>query len=165
MKCQNCGKSEVNFHCSTNINGYITETHLCAECAEKEGYDFGRMFDENLAGSRNSFGSFFPIFGGQPGYSPLAIPVFGFGTPMTLRLQPQNEANPLAGSQECQDEGSCSCGKNGVNDTCNEVDIDIDMKTRRELRIQMHKAAQNEDYEKAAEIRDILKELEKHHEI
>jgi len=159
MSCQNCGKSEVNFHYSTNINGRVTETHLCAECAQKEGYDLDRMFDESLDSMHNSFGSFFPIFGGQPGYSPVAIPVLGFGAPMTLRLQPRIEAIPFADSQECRDEGSCSCGKHSDSDAYN--DVDMDMKMRRELRMQMNKAAQNEEYEKAAEIRDKLKEMEK----
>ena len=39
MKCENCGKEEVSFHYTSNINGNITEKHLCADCAVKLGFD------------------------------------------------------------------------------------------------------------------------------
>ena len=38
MKCENCGKNEVTFVYQSNINGQVTEKHLCSECAEKLGY-------------------------------------------------------------------------------------------------------------------------------
>ena len=38
MKCENCGKNEVTFIYQSNINGKVTEKHLCSECAEKLGY-------------------------------------------------------------------------------------------------------------------------------
>ena len=37
-KCDNCGREEVNFHDTSNINGKVTEKHLCSECAAKLGY-------------------------------------------------------------------------------------------------------------------------------
>ena len=33
MLCQNCGNHEADFHFNSNINGDITELHLCSECA------------------------------------------------------------------------------------------------------------------------------------
>lgn len=36
MKCENCGKNEVTFVYQSNVNGQITEKHLCAECAERQ---------------------------------------------------------------------------------------------------------------------------------
>ena len=38
MKCENCGKNEVTFVYQSNVNGQITEKHLCSECAERLGY-------------------------------------------------------------------------------------------------------------------------------
>ena len=38
MKCENCGKNEVTFVYQSNVNGKVTEKHLCSECAEKLGY-------------------------------------------------------------------------------------------------------------------------------
>ena len=38
MKCENCGKNEVTFVYQSNVNGHVTEKHLCADCAAKLGY-------------------------------------------------------------------------------------------------------------------------------
>jgi protein arginine kinase activator len=42
MLCQNCGKNEATTHIKRVVNGDMTETHLCASCAEHLGY--GDMF-------------------------------------------------------------------------------------------------------------------------
>ena len=38
MKCDRCGKNEATFHYKTNINGRVTEAHLCPDCAQAMGY-------------------------------------------------------------------------------------------------------------------------------
>ena len=38
MKCENCGNNEVTFVYRSNLNGKITEKHLCADCAAEQGY-------------------------------------------------------------------------------------------------------------------------------
>ncbi|MEG2222605.1 MAG: UvrB/UvrC motif-containing protein [Oscillospiraceae bacterium] len=38
MKCENCGKNEVNFVMRSNSNGRVQEVHLCSDCAEQLGY-------------------------------------------------------------------------------------------------------------------------------
>lgn len=38
MKCENCGKNEVTFVYHSSINGAVTEKHLCSACAEALGY-------------------------------------------------------------------------------------------------------------------------------
>jgi len=158
MKCQNCGKNEVIFHYSSNINGCVTETHLCAQCAAMQGFDFGQMVEGSLCDAQDLFGSFFPVFGELCGYSPMKMPVIGFGAPMTFRVQPRVGAGPPAGGHDCPDETGCECGTQPGHKQDGEVDKE--MKARRELRMQMHKAARNEDFEKAAELRDKLKEME-----
>ena len=35
MKCTNCGKNNASYHYRYNINGTVTEAHLCPECAAK----------------------------------------------------------------------------------------------------------------------------------
>lgn len=37
MLCQKCKKNEATTHFKQNINGNITEYHLCSECAMEEG--------------------------------------------------------------------------------------------------------------------------------
>jgi len=38
MKCEHCGKNEVTFVYQSNLNGKVTEKHLCSECAKELGY-------------------------------------------------------------------------------------------------------------------------------
>ena len=45
MKCEKCNQNEAILHYTTNINGEISEAHLCADCAKAEG--FGDMLQEN----------------------------------------------------------------------------------------------------------------------
>ena len=53
MKCQKCQQREATVHYKSNINGAVTEAHLCPECAGKSGYDtafdpFGTMLSDFL---------------------------------------------------------------------------------------------------------------------
>ena len=38
MKCEHCGKNEATFYYKSNINGNVTEHHLCSDCARELGY-------------------------------------------------------------------------------------------------------------------------------
>jgi protein arginine kinase activator len=147
MKCENCGKEEVNFHFTSNINGNITEKHLCAECAAKLG------FDRTMTRPEASFEEIFmDLFGARPprrmqgGYGlvfpTIIIPTVGMLVPGTAyegsgaRPETQAEVKP---------------------------EIDTEMQKRREINImreQMLQAAKEEDYEKAAALRDSIKKLE-----
>lgn len=149
MKCENCGKEEVNFHLTANINGNITEKHLCAECAGKLGYT-----DKSLTRPEASFEDIFAeLFGARPnkrvfsGYGlmfpTIIIPTIGVlvpdnGDDETEDLEPERKAEikPV---------------------------IDAQMQKRREINIlreQMKQAAEAEDFDKAAELRDSIKKLE-----
>ena len=55
MLCQNCGKNEATTHVKRVVNGDTTETHLCAECAQHLGYGdifsgFGLNLDDFFGG-------------------------------------------------------------------------------------------------------------------
>jgi len=145
MKCQKCGINEVNFHYSTNVNGCITETHLCSKCAAESGFDMGQMFD---------FGSIFegmlPMRGSLGGFMPMAIPVMQTNAlfPFTMQRRPGM----------IEQENSCCCGQKAAKETG--VEVDEEMSERRELNMQMRAAIENEEFEKAAELRDKIKALE-----
>jgi len=147
MKCQNCGKSEVNFHYSSNVNGCVTETHLCSECAAKAGYDMGEMLDFG-----SIFDRVFPMQTGISGFLPMLLPVFEANamTPFTIQ--------PHVGNTGQESTCECDCGKTGQCQT--NVEIDEEMSKRRELNMQMQVAVENEEFEKAAELRDKIRELE-----
>ena len=38
MRCDRCGKNEATFYYKSNINGKVTQIHLCPQCAEELGY-------------------------------------------------------------------------------------------------------------------------------
>ena len=38
MRCDGCGKNEATFYYKSNINGKVTQIHLCPQCAEELGY-------------------------------------------------------------------------------------------------------------------------------
>lgn len=37
MKCQNCNHNEATTHIKKNVNGNVTEMHLCSDCARELG--------------------------------------------------------------------------------------------------------------------------------
>lgn len=147
MKCQNCGKSEVNFHYSSNINGCVTQTNLCSECAAKSGYDFEQMFN-----AESVFGEFFPVFGRMRGFMP--PPMMWFDAfPVAVRPR-------LA---EAARQSACECGCETAGAEQQPAEVNEEMKKRREinmLREQMRLAAEKDDFEKAIELRTKIKEME-----
>jgi len=158
MKCQKCGKNEVIFHYTSNINGNVTEKHLCSSCAAESGYDMEQMFDlRQLADFENIFNGMFPMSSGLGGIMPLAIPVMQTHSlyPFTFKRRPGINANAL---REQSDSCICGCGQKITKE--NVADVDKEMNERRELNMQMRIAVENEEFEKAAELRDKIKSLE-----
>ena len=146
MKCQNCGNSEVNFHYSSIVNGCVTETHLCSECAAKSGFDIESFFN-----TENVFQGFLPILGRMDGYMP---------TP-AMWLDPFPFAAGFRPGLPAQ--GACDCGCEKVTPNAPATEVDEEMKKRREmnlLREQMRLAAESDDFEKAIELREKIKEME-----
>ena len=147
MKCQKCGKNEVNFHYSSNVNGCVTETHLCHECAAMSGYDFESMF-----GMKNIFNDLFP-FSMSRVFMPVHMP--GVFPPS------QYSSLPLMGPEpkECDCGGAC---EKPIQEN-QSIEIDGEMQKRREINVireQMRLAAEKEDFEKAAQLRDQIRRME-----
>ncbi|MCL2227511.1 MAG: UvrB/UvrC motif-containing protein [Oscillospiraceae bacterium] len=141
MKCQKCGKGEVNFHYTSNINGCVTEAHLCSECAADSGYDFGRMLD---------FERFFPTARGRNRMMSTLLPELSFGMPLRASVRPRLAVQPQG--------ETCNCC-NGVAEAQG-TEVDEEMAKRRELYKEMRIAAENDEFEKAAGIRDQIKAME-----
>lgn len=168
MKCTNCGKNNAVYHYHFDLNGETQEAHLCAECAGKLAPEkefaaksrklFGDMFDDGFFdGSlfgREPFGGNMlnGFFGGDPfesffggAFSPFAL----LGTPRIEISFPEAErSESVTGSTETAPRKAA-------------VDPELAKKRRiNELRAQMKAAAESEDYEKAAALRDQLRALE-----
>jgi len=190
MKCQECGKNEVNFHYSSNVNGSVTETHLCSDCAAKSGYDlsqlvnFGgianleQMFDisqslglGSVFGGINSPGNnptgMFPVRRGFGGYTPMMIPVMRANRLFPFALQPylgvdENQLrsrNMRSANAEREQDGNCGCGCGKSASEEKKAEVNEEMSRKRELNMQMRAAIEKEDFEKAAELRDKIREL------
>ena len=138
MKCQNCGNESVNFHFTSNINGRVTEQYLCSECAARMGYGPGALFGSG-AGFGGLFGSgAMPAFGLSPQMQVFAVPQMGI-----LQTEGKPQAAPNIPEAE--------------------QIVNSEMKERREINIlreEMRIAAEREDFEKAAGLRDKIRELE-----
>ena len=157
MKCENCGKNEVTFVYQSNINGKVTEKHLCSECAEKLGYTqkiaaHSQQMMQNFFGNSLFGSSFFDDF-----FSPmpslmgrmLEDPFDDFFTDM-----PALCAAPV--QQEAQKKTDDLVGKE-------EQSRFAYMRKLNALKMEMKKAVHQENFERAAELRDEIHALEAEH--
>ena len=161
MKCEKCGNNEAVFHYQSNINGDKSEFHLCADCAKNEGFGemldfrpramFDNFFREPFGGLMNSF--FRDPFGS---FDQLTDGFFG-----RRAFAPTLEApsvNVSIGEPEKATET-----EEKVKDNI-PMDAGEEFRKKRELfalRHQMKAAVRAEEFEKAAELRDKIRELEK----
>jgi len=150
MKCEKCNNNEATFYYKSTINGKTTERHLCADCAREEGFGnaldwnrddwFDGMFDHMFGAMDDFFGhSFFPSFGRSLLSPMLTLPRLH----VTLE-QPE----------EKQQETEAPAPK---------AEADAQLTRKRELKAlkhQLQEAVKAEDFEKAIQLRDKLKELE-----
>ncbi|MCL2079483.1 MAG: UvrB/UvrC motif-containing protein [Oscillospiraceae bacterium] len=186
MKCQKCGRNEVNVYCASSVNGMVTETQLCGACAAGEGYDMEHVFDRFFdampqmpaisEGFMDAFAdSFMDGFAGGPalGFIPFMITGrqtgggcgLGCQTPHTDRdffpftrgFVNSNDARAKGCGRA--NGGCASVGKESNDARANDIPVDDKLKARRELNAQMREAVQNEEFEKAAQLRDKIKEL------
>ena len=162
MKCENCGKNEVTFVYQSNINGKVTEKHLCSECAEKLGYTqkiaarnrsmMQSFFGGSLLGN-GFFDDFFspmPSLMGRSGWL-LEDPFDDFFTDM-----PALSAAPAQQEQANQKQADDLVGKE-------EQSRFAYMRQVNALKLEMKKAVHQENFERAAQLRDQIHQLEAEH--
>lgn len=157
MKCDKCSEREATFYYSSDINGEKTERHLCADCAREEGFGgaldyrpmtmFGGMFD-------TVFGDFF--------MSPRSmISAFNmFGSPMRRMIAPVFPRVQIVIGEP----RTAAAQQSSEAETKIPEDAGEEVKARRELaalKAQLETAVKAEDFEKAIELRDRIRELEK----
>ena len=158
MKCEKCNEREATFYYSCNLNGEKTEKHLCAACAREEG--FGEMLDYRPVSTFDgTFDGFFddfftPARGLLSAFDVFGSPMRRMMAPALPRLRfvvgaPETESRPQPKSET----------EAKIPDDAGE-----EVKSRREiaaLKHQLQEAVQTENFEKAIELRDKLRELEK----
>ena len=135
MKCENCGKNEVTFVYQSNVNGRITEKRLCADCAEKLGYT-QKLASQTQRMMRGLFGGglledpFDDFFADMP----------ALGTPAEAKPEPPKAQDSLLEQGE----------QNEISRT----------RQLNALRLEMRQAVDQENFERAAELRDQIRTLE-----
>ena len=158
-KCENCGKNEVTFVYQSNINGKVTEKHLCSECAEKLGYTqklaaHSRSMMQNFFGNSMFGGGFFDDF-----FSPvpslmgrmLEDPFDDFFADM-----PALGAGPVQQQEQANQRQDDLVGKE-------EQSRFAYLRQMNALKMEMKKAVHQENFERAAELRGEIRTLEAEH--
>lgn len=172
MKCQNCGKNETNFKYTEVINGVKKELNLCEDCARKMGVD---ELNFNMPINFSSFfGDFLDGFNDH-GFIPTLV------APTKLKCDSCNMTY-----DEFMNMGRFGCGHcyDAFSDKIdpvlkrlhgntkylgrkaklsgNVIDVEEEKESSEidNLKKELKLAIKDENYEKAAEIRDKIKELE-----
>ena len=157
MKCENCGKNEVTFVYQSNINGKVTEKHLCSECAEKLGYTqqiaaHSRSMMQNFfGGSLLGNGFFDDFFSPMPSLMGrmLEDPFDDFFADM-----PALGAAPAKQEEQKKEDDLVDREEQGRFAYLRQMNA---------LKMEMKKAVHQENFERAAELRDEIHKLESEH--
>lgn len=167
MKCQKCGANNANTHIKTIINGEFKEYDLCSECAKKMGYTnvFGDFENEFSSLLGSFFGNVLPArtqasrcdFCGST-YAEIAksghvgcarcYDVFGEQLLPSIRRMHGNTTH---------------CGKkSGRAENIKEFKPEEETAEQKiaKLKAELDKAVAEQNFERAAELRDKIKEME-----
>ena len=158
MKCENCGKNEVTFVYRSNVNGHVEEKHLCSDCAEKLGYTqrlgaqsqrmMQSFFGNSLFGGSSFFNDFFsPSLMGRM----LEDPFDDFFAEM-----PALSASPVQQQEAKQEKKDDLVGQEDQSRFAY-------LRQMNALKLEMKKAVHQENFERAAELRDQIRSLEAAH--
>lgn len=154
MKCEHCGKNEVTFVYRSNINGHVEEKHLCGDCAQQLGYAFAAQSRQMM---QDVFGdSFFgglltpmPNLLGRRGWL-LEDPFDDFFADMpALRAAPAQKTQETEAPKE-QPELVEPAEQSRFSR----------LRQHNALKLELRKAIRQEEYERAAELRDQIRALE-----
>ena len=160
MKCDNCGKNEVSFVYQSNINGKREEKHLCADCARKLGYADGILAQQRRM--MQGMGSFFDdgFFGGS-----LLGDFFGERTALNgrrSRFFGEDLFDDFFREMPALGSGVQEEAPKAEENTVSQAESSRfdQIRQRNALRHALKKAIHEENFERAAELRDQLRALE-----
>lgn len=143
MKCQHCGMNDATFYYRSNVNGRVTEQHLCADCAGRLGYQQAMptmdLFDDDFF--TRPFRMFEPLFG-------------GLGTRLLTEFPEPVDVTREARTAVAEPERD----EPGLVDGEEQERLQR-QRQRNALEAQMKTAIETENFEEAARLRDELKKL------
>ena len=141
MKCERCGRNEATFYYQSNINGRVTQVHLCPDCAAELGYT--SRLEQSFRPFRRSF---FDPFSLLEDFGMLSNRMTEFPAPL------EEAARAAAGIPESPDVPAGLVGQDEAVRLQKE-------RERNALETQLKNAVDSENYEEAARLRDELKKL------
>lgn len=178
MLCEKCGKNEATFYYKENVNGQVRSYHLCRDCAmklQKSGEIQTAMTEDPIS----------KMFGLLSGEDPMDMDdLFGklIGSPQKMQPQEKGKTCPLCGSSFLD---LAKTGKVGCPQCYETFALELTPSIQRihgrtahtgqapakfreeiekkqkiaALEAELKEAIQNENYERAAQIRDTVKDL------
>ena len=159
MLCDNCGEKKATVHLTEVINGQATEMHLCEKCAAQKSLEMQKSLDvgDVLAGLAGM------DIDASSEESKLVCPGCG------LSYEEFKKSGRL-GCSECYKAFEKKLQVllkriHGSNRYVGKTPSIVDKKESKgvraqDLKMQLEKAIQLEDYERAAELRDKIRKLE-----
>lgn len=170
MLCQMCGQHPATTHIKTIVNGKLTQAHLCADCAKKQGY--GNLFADWGSG----FGSLLSGFMGSAAPARQVTRCPGCGASFeditrsgkigcaecyhTFRGQLLPIIQRIHGTAQHKGKVPGSSALRGT-DTNNKI-VAVEETPLEEKKRLLKQAIETQDFERAAVLRDEIKELEQH---
>ncbi len=161
MLCDICGKKEATVHLTEIINDKVTKLHLCEDCARDKGAEMEEHF----------------------GLSDLLAGLSDMGAPLEPEAVETIKCSNCGFTyQDFRKIGRLGCGEcyesfkkqlapllkriHGSDRHVGKIPLRIgktakDTKTLQELKMNMEKAIQMEEFEEAAKLRDKIREFEK----
>lgn len=161
MMCDVCGKNEATVHLTEIVNDKVTKLHLCEECAKEKGAEMEEHFglSDLLAGLADLGATAEPSI-----VDSIKCPTCGF------TYQDFKKVGRL-GCGHCYDAFKKQLAPllkriHGADRHVGKIPVTIgktikDTRTLQELKMQMEKAIQTEEFEEAAKLRDKIRDLEK----
>ena len=161
MLCEICGKNEATVHLTEIVNEKVTKLHLCEGCAKEKGAEMEEHFGlSDLLAGLADLGTGFETGLGDKVKCPACgftyrdfkkIGRFGCSECYeAFKVQIAPLLKRIHGSDKHSGKMPVTAGK-----TAKET------KTLQDLKSKMEKAIQAEEFEEAAKLRDIIKDLEK----
>lgn len=165
MNCDECKQNLATVHLTEMYNGQKTEMHLCPTCAAKKG---ALMFDPDQFNIPNLLGGFLGGANGLQGYAnappQVLCPTCGANF-MDIRHTGKLGCPDCYQAFEQELEAALK-RIHGNSQHTGKIPLRSGEKARikkqvGDLKSQLQGAIMEEDYEKAAEIRDLMKDMEK----
>jgi len=142
MMCEHCGKNEANFYYKSNINGKVSQVHLCSHCAKELGYD--KTMNFSLNGWMNDV---FDTFSEASLFAPRRSMLGGWAVPNLSAMLGEEE------KEEKSESGAV------LLDASEEEELSRRRRLNA-LREELQSAVAAENFERAIELRDEIRGFE-----